>query len=108
MKVDITGKKTALMIASVSNDLTIVIKTKDGVKEFQPFYMPKKFDELYIYHAPTVRNKDLEVDTVFVNHNSPIININGNAVCYNWTFKNMPGCLDESGSKPYETLPYFV
>ena len=208
MEVNITGRKTVLMIATVTNNLTIVIKTADGLSEFQPFKLPKKFDELYIYHAPTVRNidwaydnvevlnfeaninsvnsiqiikeistkrvldmegffgninlfeytienlhigdtlrlsytydipfkdnwirllsnriffhgkypkksyslswchnKDLEVDSLFVNHVIPEVSLEGNKFCYHWNLNNLPGCLDESGSRPYKTLPYFV
>ena len=212
MEVNITGRKTYLMFASVTNNLTIVIKTSKGLSEFQPITLPKKFDELYIYHAPTIRNidwdydnirvqsfdaniksghvtqrdiqvtqhiktkrvldlagffgyidqyeyllenlqvgdtlqlsykfeipfkdnwvrllsnriffhgkhpkklykltwcynKELKVDSLFVNHDIPEVSLEGNKLCYHWSLQNLPGCLDEPGSKPYRTLPYFV
>ncbi len=212
MDVNITGKKTMLMTATVSNKLTVVLKTQNGLSEFQPITLPNKFDELYIYHAPTVRNiswtyeninmqyfnasikndhnnqneikivqnikrkrvldmegffgyvdqydyflenlrvgdtlllsykfeipfkdnwikllsnriffhgkhpkksysltwchnKELEVDSLFANHKIPEVSLSGNKFCYHWTFDNLSGCIDEPGSKPYETLPYFV
>ncbi len=211
MEVNITGKKTFLMIASVTNSLTLIINKPEGINEFQPIKLPKKFDELYINHAPAIRNidwaydnvqiqnidakiinnnsqkeveitkevkskrvlnlagffgnisefeyylgdivvgdtieinytynipfkdnwirllsnriffngkypkkeytlswchsKDLEIDTLFPNNATPNITHDGNRVCYNWEFKNLPGCLDEPGSRPYKTLPNFV
>ena len=50
----------------------------------------------------------LEVDSVFVNLDPPDINVNGHTLCYQWTFKNLPGVLDEPGSRPYKELPYLV
>ncbi|GEM_PF-4922934 len=212
LEINITGRKTYLMIASITNNLTIVIKTPNGLSEFQPLTLPKKVDELYIYHAPSVRNidwdyekssvqyfnaniisghpnsndvritrhvkrkrvidlkgffgyidqfeyflenlqvgdtlqlsyqieipfkvnwirllsnriffhgkypkksyslswchnQDLEVDSLFVNHDIPEVSLEGNKFCYHWSFNNLPGCLDEPGSKPYKTLPHFV
>lgn len=212
MEIDITGRKTFLMIATVRNNLTIVIKTPKGLNDFQPVTLPEKFDELYIYHAPAVRNidwdydnirvqyfnatvknrkanqndikitqhvkskrvldlagffghidqyeyfienlqvgdtfqlsymfeipfrdnwvrllsnriffhgnypkksykltwchnKELEVDTLFVNHSIPEVSLDNKKLCYHWSYYNLPGCLDEPGSHPYKTLPHFV
>lgn len=212
IEVSITGKKTMLMIANITNKQTVLIKSLDGIKEFQPFILPKRIDELYIYHAPTVRNinwsydntfvndftasikngqtneeylsitpntvskrvinlegyfgyvdeyeyyiddlqigdtlhlsyhleipfkdnwikllsnriffhgkypkksyklkwchnKNLEADTLFVNHDAPDLSLDGNMNCYSWNLTNLPGCLDEPQSRPYKTLPYFI
>lgn len=208
MEVDIAGQKIALMMVKVSKQQTIIINTTEGLSEFQPLVLPKKFDELYIYHASSVRNidwayddikiqhfdaklindeklninhiavakrtlslegffgdvyeyeyniedinvgdtieisysydipfnlnwiyllsnrlffhskypikdynlkwcynKSLEVDSVFVNHDTPEFIIEDNKFCYKWHMQNLPGCLDEPASRPYKSLPYFV
>ncbi len=212
MEVLISGRKTYLMTATVIKDLKFVIKNTDGLKEMNPITLPQEFDELFIHHAPAIRNtdwsydlvdilkfeakknaglassenvdikivqreervlntegffgkifesdyyleniavgdtihlscvydipfkenwlkllsnllffhgkypkktynlkwcyhKDLEVDSVFQNHENPGLSIEDNNFCYEWSFKNLPGCLDEPCSRPYKELPYFV
>jgi len=53
-------------------------------------------------------NKNLEIDSIFANQNKPKVITNENNLCYTWHLKNLPGCLDEAGSRPYKSLPYFV
>lgn len=66
MEVNITGKKIYFMIATVRNNLTIVVKSKKGLAEFQPFILPENLDGLYNYHAPTVRNIDWSYDNISI------------------------------------------
>lgn len=212
MEVNITGRKITLMIATVTKKQTVVIAKSNGLTEFQNFKLPRRFDELYIYHAPAIRNInwsydnarilsfdaklknnhadkrnlniaqnsiskrvidingyfgdvdeyeysienlvlgdtlelsysyeipfvdnwiyllsnrlffhgkypkkyvavtwcyniDLVVDSLFENLSIPEVTIDGNKLCYHWNFQNLPGCLDEPGSRPYETLPHLI
>jgi hypothetical protein len=66
MEVSIIGKKLYFMHAVLSNELTIVINSSDGIEKIQPFTLPQRFDELYIYHAPAVRNIDWEYQNIKV------------------------------------------
>ncbi len=212
LDMNIVGQKIDFMQAYVTHNLTYIIRTKGGKAEFQPFTLPHKFDELFIYHGPTVRNIDwdydkvniqnfnaniltgnnqerqvlidkklkkkrvldetgffghtiqyeyflkdlkegdtiqisytyeitfrgnwfkmlsnrilfngkypkknyklnwcyninLTVDSQFVHHDIPEITIDGSKLCYHWNLQNLPGCLDESGARPYRTLPHFI
>ncbi|MFK5854754.1 MAG: hypothetical protein QM503_01400 [Bacteroidota bacterium] len=62
MEVNIVGLKILYMNAYVSNTITYVVRTKKGLLEFQPFVLPKEFDELHIYHSTAVRNIDWAFD----------------------------------------------
>ncbi len=64
MEVSIIGKKLNYMHAEVSNNLTIIINSTSGIEKVQPVTLPRKFDELYIYHAPTIRNIDWEYQNI--------------------------------------------
>ncbi len=212
MEVNFTGQKLPQMYLTVSNKMTVIIKTYDGLSGFYPFTLPKKIDELYIFHAPTIRNikweydaienqsfsarfsnhnepgekiqvnkvvntkrildnagffgtiytydyffeniklgdtievsysykipfrenwirllsnriffhgnypkksyhlkwsynKNMVVDSLFIRHDMPEVTIVGNKIIYNWHFQNLPGCLNEPGSRPHKTLPYFL
>ena len=69
---------------------------------FHGKYPKKNFNLTWCY------NKHLEVDSVFINHEPPELIRDGNRFCYNWSYKNLPGNIDEAGSRAYKTLPYFV
>lgn len=60
------------------------------------------------YHLKWCYNKNLEIDSIFANQNKPKIVTDENNICYTWNLKNLPGCLDEPGGRPYKSLPYFV
>ena len=52
-------------------------------------------------------DKTLQADTNF-NHCSTELKIIGDHYCFNWHYRNLPGCLDEEGSHPYMDLPWFT
>ncbi len=58
-------------------------------------------------HVEWSHHPSLEVDTNFMNGAIPQIAINDEEVRYVWDFNNLPGCLDETGSRPYVDLPWF-
>ncbi len=64
---------------------------------------PRKSLELAISHP-----EKLEVDTSFNNTCTPHIEKMDNDVHYYWKAVNLPGCLDEAGSKPYLELHWFT
>lgn len=207
--VHITGLKVKLMIATVTKHQSIVIQNQQGLLELQAIKIPQKLDELYIFHAPSVRNIDwayddvtirhfearkapdneplqtiqkvvpkqiinlegyfgeldefiytienieigdtielsysyeipfntnwiyllsnrvffngkypkknyslnwcynkyLVVDSLFINSDIPETSIVMDEICYHWNLKNLPGCLDEPGSRPYKDLAHLV
>ncbi len=52
-------------------------------------------------------DKNLEVDTNFINISRPQISIEESQVHYRWTLKNLPGCLHEPGARAHAELPWF-
>ncbi len=211
MDVTFTGEKAEFINVDVKNTSVIIFKNEKGIKSYQPFVLPKRFDELYIFHAPAIRNTDwdyddiqvrkfeafliqdgekkqievnasiaqkrvidrkgffgatnlykyaiddintydtievsyhyriafrenwirllsnriflhgrypkktirlnwrynvnMEVDSLFANMDAPQVAIDGNEICYSWEYQNLPGLLDEAGSRPYEELPHMI
>ncbi len=64
MHVNITGEKALYMNFNISNTAKYIIQNADGLKEIQQEQLPKRFDELYICHAPTIRNTDWAYEMV--------------------------------------------
>ena len=56
MDISIIGQKVAFMNVEVRNKTVYVIKNEKGLTELQDIELPKRFDELIIHHAPSVRN----------------------------------------------------
>lgn len=52
-------------------------------------------------------NRALQADTTFYNNCRTDPTICENNYCYQWHFDNLPGCLDEEGSRPFIDLPWF-
>jgi len=52
-------------------------------------------------------DKALQADVFFNNNCAVEASINGGNRDYTWHFDNLPGCLDEEGSRPYVDLPWF-
>lgn len=74
-----------------------------STRVFQITKIPrKKFDLCWSY------NYYLEVDTSFMNGATPQMDTVDNIVNIRWHFENQPGSLDETGSKPYNDLPWFT
>lgn len=48
---------------------------------------------------------DAEVSTF--NSDNPIVN-KGKKTVYHWHYEQLPGCMSESGSRPYKSLPYVI
>jgi hypothetical protein len=52
-------------------------------------------------------NTHLQSDTTFYNGCGVAPTLCGENFCYQWHFDNLPGCMDEAGSRPYLDLPWF-
>jgi hypothetical protein len=50
----------------------------------------------------------LKVDTTLVHLEQPDFKKENNVKKYSWHFDNLPGCLQEPGSRPYKELPHFI
>lgn len=49
----------------------------------------------------------LVVDSAWINLDAPEVKVNNHKICYQWELSNLPGSLDEPGSRPYKDLPHF-
>lgn len=49
----------------------------------------------------------LEVDVHTYNGEKPVVE-EGKSTVYAWHYKNLPGCMAESGARPYKSLPYCI
>ena len=80
MDVNITGEKALYMNVNIINTTKFVIQNDEGLKEFQQIVLPKRFDELYICHAPTIRNIDWAYEQVRVKHFTASLLQNGQEI----------------------------
>ncbi len=68
---------------------------------FHRKYPVKSLDFSFSY------DKALQADVIFNNNCAVSAIVNGGNRDYTWHFDNLPGCLDEEGSRPYVDLPWF-
>ncbi len=68
---------------------------------FHHSYPVKSLDFSFSY------NQALLADTAFYNGCRVDPTLCGENLCFQWHFDNLPGCLDEAGSRPYLDLPWF-
>lgn len=68
MNVSFSGLKVMNIIVDVKNTTKFVVRNEKGIQNFQPFVLPKNFDELYIYHAPTIRGVDRAYEFITIRY----------------------------------------
>jgi hypothetical protein len=60
------------------------------------------------YDFSLTHSSFLEIDTFLINLKAPDFKNENNNKTYSWHMTDLPGCLDEAGSRPYKELPHLI
>ena len=68
------GQKAAYINVDISTTTKYIIKNQDGLSELSVIELPKRFDDLYINHASSIRNTDWAFERITIkNFNASVL-----------------------------------